>query len=86
MLWQHSIMLFSFPEQYLKYCISVFQNENAYDQVFVDSNFKTYIFKLRAKMETYNVSKDHVYRGLTHCFVSVLRKLLQIRTSGPVIQ
>ena len=32
------------------------QNEAQYDQVFSEANFKTYIFKLRAKVETYNVS------------------------------
>lgn len=34
-----------------------FQNEAQYDQIFNEANFKTYIFKLRAKVETYNVSK-----------------------------
>ncbi|KAL4223084.1 60S acidic ribosomal protein P1 [Mactra antiquata] len=29
-------------------------NENQFDQVFVDANFKSYIFRLRAKVETYN--------------------------------
>jgi len=34
----------------------LFQNEMAYDNVFEEASFKTYIFKLRAKVETYNVS------------------------------
>ena len=34
----------------------IYQNEPAFDQIITDSTFKSYIFKLRAKMETYNVS------------------------------
>ena len=29
-------------------------NENEFDQIFQEANFKPYVFKLRAKMETYN--------------------------------
>ena len=29
-------------------------NENEFDRIFQDANFKPYTFKLRAKMETYN--------------------------------
>ena len=32
-----------------------FQNEQGFEQVFQDATFKSYTFKLRAKMETYNV-------------------------------
>ena len=33
-----------------------FQNEAEFDQVFSDALFKSYVFKMRAKFETYNVS------------------------------
>jgi len=29
-------------------------DEQAYDQIFSEANFKTYNFRIRAKMETYN--------------------------------
>ncbi len=30
-------------------------NENAYDNIFQEANFKEFVFKCRAKMDTYNV-------------------------------
>ena len=39
----------------------VFQDEAGFDQVFQNATFKPYIFKLRAKMETYNVSGSKDY-------------------------
>ena len=51
-------MNLNFPKIHLKKIgISSFQNEAAFDQVFQDACFKSYVFKLRAKVETYNVRK-----------------------------
>lgn len=36
-------------------CCSLKGDECSFDQIFQEANFKTYIFKIRAKMETYNV-------------------------------
>ena len=36
------------------HCVCV-QDEVAYDQVFHQANFKDYTFKIRAKIDTYNV-------------------------------
>jgi len=33
------------------------QDEPAFDHVFAEANFRTFFFRLRAKMETFNVSK-----------------------------
>ena len=33
------------------------QDDVAFDNLFMEASFKSYIFKLRAKMENYNVSK-----------------------------
>jgi len=33
------------------------QDEAAFDHVFAEANFKSFIFRLRAKMETFNVSR-----------------------------
>lgn len=38
----------------------LFQDEAQFEQLFQEASFKSYIFKLRAKMETYNVSKHNV--------------------------
>lgn len=32
------------------------QNESAFDEVFQQANFKTFVFRNRVKLETYNVS------------------------------
>ena len=34
-------------------------DEQAYDNVFQQANFKEYVFRVRAKVDTYNVSSDH---------------------------
>lgn len=39
-----------------KHLLIFFQDEAAFEQVFSDALFKSYIFKMRAKVETYNVS------------------------------
>lgn len=36
---------------------SPFQNEAAFDEVFQQANFNTFVFRSRVKLETYNVSK-----------------------------
>ena len=36
-------------------------DEQAFDNVFQQANFKEYIFRVRAKMDTYNVSLSVVY-------------------------
>lgn len=33
------------------------QNEQAFEEVFQNANFRTFIFKIRVKLETYNVSE-----------------------------
>ncbi len=35
-------------------------DENEYDQVFQKVNFKEFVFKVRAKMDVFNVSQLHV--------------------------
>uniref|UniRef100_A0A8C9R0A5 Replication protein A subunit n=1 Tax=Scleropages formosus TaxID=113540 RepID=A0A8C9R0A5_SCLFO len=35
-------------------CVSLLQNEAAFEEVFQQANFKTYIFRNRVKLETYN--------------------------------
>lgn len=36
---------------------SQFQNEAAFDEIFQQANFNTFVFRNRVKLETYNVSK-----------------------------
>lgn len=38
-------------------CVWVFQNEAAFDEIFQQANFNTFVFRNRVKLETYNVSK-----------------------------
>ena len=57
------LFLFSFSFPTYRVIISnrhwiLLQNESAFDQVFEQAMFKEYVFKLRVKMETYNVSND----------------------------
>jgi len=35
-----------------------FQDENAFDRIFTEATFKSYVFKMRAKVEPYNVSNS----------------------------
>lgn len=39
--------------------LSSSQNEQAFEEVFQNANFNTYEFKIRVKLETYNVSILH---------------------------
>lgn len=41
----------------LKQSIPPFQNEPAFDEVFQNANFRSYVFRSRVKLETYNVSR-----------------------------
>lgn len=33
------------------------QNEQAFEEIFQNANFRTFAFKIRVKLETYNVSE-----------------------------
>lgn len=44
---------------------SQFQNEAAFDEVFQQANFNTFVFRSRVKLETYNVSKAAMVIKLT---------------------
>jgi len=48
------------------------QDEAAFDQVFQRANFKEFVFRLRAKMDTYNVSSCNV-RTINACAWCVLK-------------
>lgn len=43
-------------------CI-VLQNEQAFEEVFQNANFRSFTFKIRVKLETYNVSKVTAAEG-----------------------
>lgn len=56
-------------------CFFKFQNETAFDEIFQQANFNTFVFRSRVKLETYNVSRagieivwHNVYR-----FIAVLK-------------
>ena len=56
------------------------QNSPEYDSVFQKANFKDFIFRVRAKMDTYNVSyivlhtiRSNVARILWHMYIVVPR-------------
>lgn len=46
---------------------SHFQNESAFDEVFQQANFNTFVFRSRVKLETYNVSKAGMVISLIKC-------------------
>lgn len=41
----------------LKFSISFLQNEQAFEEIFQNANFRSFVFKIRVKLETYNVSR-----------------------------
>lgn len=46
-----------------------FQNEAAFDEIFQQANFNTFVFRNRVKLETYNVSKAAA-AALTSCDIT----------------
>lgn len=44
-----------------------FQNEAAFDEIFQQANFNTFVFRSRVKLETYNVSKAAMAVGMIKC-------------------
>ncbi len=44
-----------------------FQNEAAFDEVFQQANFNTFVFRSRVKLETYNVSNAGMVISLIKC-------------------
>lgn len=64
-----------------------FQNEQAFDQVFTDACFKSYIFKFRAKVETYNVSEMKViflqWRKKVFFILNLFFKLIYVEVYVP---
>lgn len=53
---------------YFFFCCSLKGDECSFDQIFQEANFKTYIFKIRAKMETYNVKAFLKNLGTTRTY------------------
>ena len=42
-------------------------DEQAYDNIFQQANFKEYVFRVRAKVDTYNV-RDSVWNKTLFCY------------------
>lgn len=43
------------------------QNEAAFDEIFQQANFNTFVFRNRVKLETYNVSRTGMVISLIKC-------------------
>lgn len=53
-----------------------FQNEAAFDEIFQQANFNTFVFRSRVKLETYNVSKAAMIKCLQVCCHGIMQARL----------
>ena len=59
-LFEWSLFLWFIYRDILKRLLCCGQDEPAFDHVFAEANFKSFVLRLRAKMETFNVSRQIV--------------------------